>query len=62
MEREAGKSAEARVSRAFQLIFTRLPGKGELAAGGMLVEAHGLSALWRAPFNANEFLTVFSTH
>jgi hypothetical protein len=57
--REAGKSAEAQVNRAFQLIFTRPPAPEELAASVKLVASHELPALCRALFNANEFLTVF---
>lgn len=59
VERETGKSVEAQVGRAFQLIFTRSPAREELTASVKLVEAHGLIALCRALFNANEFLTVF---
>lgn len=57
--REAGQGADAQVQRAFQLSFLRDPVQEELAAGKKLVQAHGLPALCRALFNANEFLTVF---
>ncbi len=59
VEREAGTGTEAQVKRAFQLIFTRDPAAAEVAASVKLVQAHGLPALCRALFNANEFLTVF---
>ncbi len=56
---EAGQGSDAQVKRAFQLIFTREPTASELAAGLTLVRTHGLLALCRALFNANEFLSVF---
>ncbi len=59
VEREAGQGTDAQVKRAFQLIFTREPAAEEVAASVKLVQAHGLPALCRALFNANEFLTVF---
>ncbi len=59
VEREAGQGSDAQVKRAFQLIFTREPAAEESAASVKLVQAHGLPALCRALFNANEFLTVF---
>ena len=59
VEREGGQGTDAQVKRAFQLIFTREPAAEELAASVKLVQAHGLPALCRALFNANEFLTVF---
>jgi hypothetical protein len=59
VEREAGQGAEAQVKRAFQLVFLREPVKEELVASVKLIQAHGLPALCRALFNANEFLTVF---
>ena len=59
VERGAGTGTEAQVKRAFQLIFTRDPAAAEVAASVKLVQAHGLPALCRALFNANEFLTVF---
>ena len=56
---EAGQGIKAQVNRAFQLAFTREPTAEEVAVSVKLVEAHGLPALCRALFNANEFLTVF---
>ncbi|MBI5802733.1 MAG: DUF1553 domain-containing protein [Verrucomicrobia bacterium] len=59
VEREAGLAKDAQVRRAFQLVFLREPAKEEMAASVKLVDSHGLPALCRALFNANEFLTVF---
>jgi hypothetical protein len=59
LRREAGQGTDAQVRRAFQLGFLREPAADELAASMKLVQAHGLAALCRALFNANEFLTVF---
>ncbi len=59
VEREAGQGMDAQVKRAFQLIFTREPIAEEVEASVKLVQAHGVPALCRALFNANEFLTVF---
>jgi hypothetical protein len=59
VEREAGQGTDAQVKRAFQLVFLRAPAKDELSASVKLVQMHGLPALCRALFNANEFLTVF---
>jgi len=59
VEREAGPGTEVQVKRAFQLIFLREPASEELTASVKLIQAHGLPALCRALFNANEFLTVF---
>ncbi|MDB5306482.1 MAG: hypothetical protein JWO38_684, partial [Gemmataceae bacterium] len=46
------------VARAWQLAFQRDPTPGERQLAEQLVAAHGLKALCRALFNANEFLTV----
>ncbi|MBX9584779.1 MAG: DUF1553 domain-containing protein, partial [Gemmataceae bacterium] len=46
------------VGRAWQLAFGRDPTADERAAAETLVAAHGLPALCRALFNANEFLIV----
>ncbi len=56
---EVGQGVEAQVKRAFQLSFTREPMASELSAGLALVRTHGLPALCRALFNANEFLSIF---
>jgi hypothetical protein len=47
-----------RVRRAFLLALAREPEREESAAALALVEAHGLAALCRALFNANELLFV----
>ncbi|MBX9627517.1 MAG: DUF1549 domain-containing protein [Gemmataceae bacterium] len=46
------------VGRAWQLAFGRDPTPEERTAAEKLVAAHGLAALCRALFNANEFLVV----
>ena len=48
----------APVRRAFLLAFGRPPDGQEAAASERLVRDHGLPALCRALFNANEFITV----
>jgi mono/diheme cytochrome c family protein len=48
----------APVARAFLLAFGRPPGAEEQAAAERLVHDHGLAALCRALYNANEFITV----
>jgi hypothetical protein len=58
VERDAGKDAAAQVRRAFVLAFQRAPSAKEQTAAVALVQAHGLPALCRALFNANEFLFV----
>ncbi|MBM3979486.1 MAG: DUF1549 domain-containing protein [Planctomycetes bacterium] len=58
VERDAGKDAGAQVRRAFVLAFQRVPSAKEQSAAVALVQAHGLPALCRALFNANEFLFV----
>ena len=56
--REAGDDPAARVRRAIELAFGREASEPEIEAGSALVAAHGLPALCRALFNANEFITV----
>jgi hypothetical protein len=56
--REAGEDAARQVERAFQLAFSRRPTGREAAASAALVQSHGLAALCRALYNANEFLYV----
>ena len=58
LEREAGKDAEKQVRYGFRLAFQREPSATEAAASARLVRDHGLPALCRALFNANEFLFV----
>jgi hypothetical protein len=57
VEREA-KGEAAQVQRAFRLAFQREPTPTEQAGAVRLVREHGLAALCRALFNANEFLFV----
>ena len=56
--REAGDDPAERVRLAFLLAFGREATAAEIAAASKLVADHGLSALCRALYNANEFLTV----
>ena len=49
---------DQQVGRAWQLAFGRDPTADERAAAAKLVAAHGLPALCRALFNANEFLVA----
>jgi hypothetical protein len=58
LRREAGADPAAQVRRAFALAFGRAPAAHEQTAAAALVQAHGLAALCRALFNANEFLYV----
>jgi hypothetical protein len=58
LKREVGEDARAQVVRAFRLAFGREPMAGETAAAIELVRRHGLAALARALFNANEFVFV----
>jgi len=58
VERHAGPGVSARVSLAFQLCFSRPPTPDEAEAAGDFVTRHGLPALGRVLFNANEFLYV----
>jgi hypothetical protein len=55
---EAGDDVERQVARAFRVAFGRDADAEETAAAKQLVEQHGLAALCRALFNANEFLYV----
>jgi hypothetical protein len=50
--------AAGRVARAFALAFGRPPAPEEAAAAERLAARHGLPALCRALFNANEFVWV----
>jgi mono/diheme cytochrome c family protein len=58
LRREAGDDAGAQVRRGFRLAFGREPSAEEQTAAVALVKEHGLPALCRALFNANEFLFV----
>ena len=59
LEREAGREPEAQVRRAFALAFQRAPAPEEAQRAAALIREHGLPALCRALFNANEFIYVF---
>ena len=56
--REAGEEPAERVRLAFLLAFGRKATAAEIAAATQLVADHGLPALCRALYNANEFLSV----
>jgi hypothetical protein len=58
LRQEAGDDPAAQVRHAFRLAFGREPAVDEAAAAAGLVRAHGLAALARALFNANEFVFV----
>jgi hypothetical protein len=58
LRKDAGEDPAAQVNRAFGLAFGRTPEEAERAAGVQLVRRHGLPALCRALFNANEFVYV----
>ncbi|HEX3727089.1 MAG TPA: DUF1553 domain-containing protein, partial [Pirellulales bacterium] len=58
VEREAGCHADAQVERAFWICFGRQPDADERRTARQLTDEHGLPALCRALFNANEFLTL----
>ncbi len=54
--RDVGEEADDQVRRAFALVFGRTPDGVEEVAARKLTKQHGLAALCRALFNANEFL------
>jgi hypothetical protein len=56
VEGEAGATHEAQVSRSFELAFGRTPDAIEKSSSVEFTKQHGLPALCRALFNANEFL------
>ncbi len=58
LEREAGADAASQIRLAFAYAFGREPRADEQWAAIALVDAHGLEALCRALFNANEFLFI----
>lgn len=55
---EAGGDVAAQVDRAYRLAFARPIGPDERAMAEQFVSQHGLAALCRVMFNANEFLYV----
>ena len=58
LTREAGDDQAHQVRLAFLLAFGREATNAEIAAATQLVADHGLPALCRALYNANEFLSV----
>lgn len=56
-QENGGQTGDA-VTRAFLLAFGREPDADEASAAKELVDEHGLAALCRAIFNANEFLFI----
>ncbi len=58
LKREAGPNAVEQIRRAFLLAVGRDPDDEEARAARKLVDEHGLAALCRSMFNANEFLFV----
>lgn len=59
LEKEAGKSTQAQVARAFQLTYQRAPKADELGASAKLISEHGLVMFCRALFNTSEFMTIY---
>lgn len=58
LRKEAGSAADEQVNRAFWLALGRAATDDERSASLSLAQQHGLEALCRALFNANEFLYV----
>jgi hypothetical protein len=58
LEREAGAQPAAQISRAYMLLFGRLPNDKEQAAGLRFLQKQPLPIYCRALFNSNEFLYV----
>jgi hypothetical protein len=56
VEHEAGAEKRAQVRRAFELAFLRSPSDAESSSAGKFCADHGLAALCRLLFNANEFV------
>ena len=59
LEKDAGKTAEAQVKRAFQLAYQRDPRADELSASTKLISEHGLAMFCRALLNTSEFMTLY---
>jgi hypothetical protein len=55
---ECGPEPARQAERAFRLALGRSPSETELAAAVALIKSHGVPALCRALFNANEFVYV----
>ena len=58
VQSEVGDELAPQVERLFELLFGRVPSEQERDEASELVRTHGLSALCRALFNANELLFV----
>jgi hypothetical protein len=58
LQREAGDDPKQQARRAFILAFGREPTGTEESAAAELIRTHGLPALCRAVYNANEFVYV----
>ncbi|MBI1371284.1 MAG: DUF1553 domain-containing protein [Phycisphaera sp.] len=58
VQREAGATPEAQATRLFELAFGRAPDSEEITGAVDLIRQHGLPALCRAVYNANEFLFI----
>ena len=58
VQREAEPKAAARIRHMFRLCFSRTPTPREAITAGNFSSRHGLAALARVLFNANEFLYV----
>jgi hypothetical protein len=56
VRKDAGDVPDAQVRRAFLLALGRGPNDAEQDSATILVRQHGLNALCRALFNANEFV------
>jgi hypothetical protein len=59
LRREAGDDARKQIQRAFEIAFGRPATAEDTSAAIVLVRDHGLAALCRALFNANEFVMIF---
>lgn len=58
LRREAGPDTEAQIDRAWSLAFNRPPSPEETRDALAFASAHGVPAVARALFNANEFLFI----
>ncbi len=58
LHREAGDMAEAQISRAFEIVFSRLPTDDERARLSEFVKDQGLEQLCRVLMNTSEFLYI----
>ena len=55
---DAGNDVSAQVDRAWQVALARMPSNFERKLSEKLVKEHGLAALCRGLFNANEFVIL----